>query len=322
MSSEETRSENFERLREIAESGQAAEPRETPLNQNSEKTTQGVESKSHIRISKAPRPLTPVRGGWVVRASRPKAKTGEKHEQFVMRARLVDGIRDTTRWASIADSDEESLYVLGMQEQLTSLVRMVEHRIENRITPEEEAQWDTHVRAFLTEFQRASERRGSPVGNNLIRLAAYFTDQTEQPRDAAFDALMERGWNAIAASRRATAQQTSRQLNYEPQASQPQNSETPQAETKPTSQEQKPLTTREEKLWEIIQRGLRGTAYCRDVDAARVSPPRKGIWTGGPRTYIAAYLSRDQRLVHWIQNEKSKIRRKAELLGLVKLASE
>lgn len=90
---------------------------------------------------------------------------------------------------------------------------------------------------------------------------------------------------------------------------------------KPTKKQYKALTDREQKIWEVIQRGvkatppLRGTAYCREVDAAKVSPPRKGIWQDGPRTYVAAYKSGDTRLVHWIQNEKSKVRRKAELAG-------
>jgi len=49
----------------------------------------------------------------------------------------------------------------------------------------------------------------------------------------------------------------------------------------------KPLTEREEKLWDLIRRGLRGTAYCREVDRKKISPPRKGIWTWQP-TRVAA----------------------------------
>jgi hypothetical protein len=89
---------------------------------------------------------------------------------------------------------------------------------------------------------------------------------------------------------------------------------TAQAESR-SNKHSKPLDDREQKIWGVIRRGPRGMAYCRELDAARVSPPRKGIWKGGPRTYAASYQSRDRRLVHWIQNEKSKIRRKAELAG-------
>jgi hypothetical protein len=101
---------------------------------------------------------------------------------------------------------------------------------------------------------------------------------------------------------------------------------TTQAGSKPESQQQKPLTQREAKIWEIIQQGLKGRAYCRELDAAKISPPRKGIWeNAGARTYSTAYMS-DKRLAHWIQDEKSKIRRKAELTDhtktRAKLASE
>jgi len=75
-----------------------------------------------------------------------------------------------------------------------------------------------------------------------------------------------------------------------------------------------PLTNREQKLWEVIQGGTTGLQYCREVDHAGIAPPRKGIWKEGPRNYEGAYKSSDQ-LRHWIQNEKSKIRRKAELTG-------
>jgi hypothetical protein len=87
-----------------------------------------------------------------------------------------------------------------------------------------------------------------------------------------------------------------------------------QAESR-SNKHSKPLDDREQKIWEVIHRGARGMVYCRELDAARVSPPRKGIWKEGPRTYTAGYQSRDKKLVHWIQNEKSKIRRKAELAG-------
>lgn len=100
---------------------------------------------------------------------------------------------------------------------------------------------------------------------------------------------------------------------------------TAQAESR-ANKHSKPLDDREQKIWEVIRRGVRGMTYCREIDAARVSPPRKGIWRDAPRKYVAAYQSGDKRLVHWIQDEKSKTRRKAVLAGLAKtrpkLASE
>jgi hypothetical protein len=100
---------------------------------------------------------------------------------------------------------------------------------------------------------------------------------------------------------------------------------TQSAEMKSANKQHKALTDREQRIWKVVQQGPRGLTYCREVDAAKVSPPRKGIWKDAPRTYEAAYKS-DERLAHWIQSEKSKIRRKAELAGHArtrpKLASE
>lgn len=102
----------------------------------------------------------------------------------------------------------------------------------------------------------------------------------------------------------------------------PLSAETPDAEELPSKAPASvlALSQREKAIWSIIQNGSRGPTYCRELDAAGISPPRKGIWSKGPRTYEGAYKSGDNRLVHWIQDEKSKIRRRAELLGLAELA--
>ncbi len=77
------------------------------------------------------------------------------------------------------------------------------------------------------------------------------------------------------------------------------------------------LTNREQKIWEVIQRGATGLQYCRELDHAGIAPPRKGrVWEGGSRKYEVAYQSGEP-WRHWIQDEKSKIRRKAQLAGLV-----
>lgn len=74
-----------------------------------------------------------------------------------------------------------------------------------------------------------------------------------------------------------------------------------------------PLTEREGRISEVIQRGSEGLQYCRELDAARIAPPRTGVWKEeGPRTYVAAYQSGEP-WRHRIQDEKAKIRRKAEL---------
>jgi hypothetical protein len=82
----------------------------------------------------------------------------------------------------------------------------------------------------------------------------------------------------------------------------------------------KPLKKREDKIWEVIRRGATGLQYCRELDNAGVAPLRSGIWKDCPRKYASAYLDREWQ--HRIQDEKSKITRKAELATRRKLASE
>jgi hypothetical protein len=81
------------------------------------------------------------------------------------------------------------------------------------------------------------------------------------------------------------------------------------------------LTDRELKIWSVIQRGVRGPQYCRELDSARIAPLRSGIWKDCPRKYASAYREGNP-WRHRIQDEKSKVRRKAELAGVAKLASE
>ena len=75
------------------------------------------------------------------------------------------------------------------------------------------------------------------------------------------------------------------------------------------------LTDREKKLWDVIRRGARGLQYCRELDKARIAPLRRGAWKDCPRKYESAYLQGEP-WRHRIQDEKSKVRRKAEGAGL------
>lgn len=77
------------------------------------------------------------------------------------------------------------------------------------------------------------------------------------------------------------------------------------------------LSEREKKIWEVIQRGSKGATYCRELHAAGITPRKKGVWVGAPPNYIAAYKE-SAVWRHRIQDEKSKIRRKAELAKLAK----
>jgi hypothetical protein len=82
------------------------------------------------------------------------------------------------------------------------------------------------------------------------------------------------------------------------------------------------LTEREKNIWNVIQRMSKGRQYCREVDGANIRIQRTGVWKGAPPTYIAAYDA-GKPWRHRIEDEKSKIKRKAELAQLAtKLAGE
>jgi hypothetical protein len=86
--------------------------------------------------------------------------------------------------------------------------------------------------------------------------------------------------------------------------------------TKTVRSLQSKLTERELKIWEVIQQGSWGPQYCRELGNAKIKPRKTGVWrncTAG--TYLAAYYL-GERWPHRIQDEKCKVRRKAELAML------
>jgi hypothetical protein len=74
------------------------------------------------------------------------------------------------------------------------------------------------------------------------------------------------------------------------------------------------LTDREKTILEVIQRGSKGLAYCRELDTAGIKCRRTKSWEGCPTTYPAAYQAGSP-WRHRIQDEKSKINGKAKLAG-------
>jgi len=72
------------------------------------------------------------------------------------------------------------------------------------------------------------------------------------------------------------------------------------------------LTEHEKKLWEVIRRGSKGLAYCRELENAGVKPRRTRSWKGCPGTYPAAYQAGEP-WRHRIQDEKSRTLHKAKL---------
>jgi hypothetical protein len=69
------------------------------------------------------------------------------------------------------------------------------------------------------------------------------------------------------------------------------------------------LTPRQRKLFDVAERGVKGPAYCRELQNARLRPCRAWIEQGCPGTYPEAY--HDPYWRQMIQDEKSKVCRKA-----------
>jgi hypothetical protein len=77
------------------------------------------------------------------------------------------------------------------------------------------------------------------------------------------------------------------------------------------------LTAREQKIWSVIQQGLKGAQYCRELHNSKLKACKAWIEEDCPSTYPEAYKEGGP----WpkrIQDEKHRIRIKAELAELVK----
>jgi hypothetical protein len=178
---------------------------------------------------------------------------------------------------------------------------------------------------FVQRFTEGEYNR--PWGSSFLLPAA---DSREMPSERAFSVDFQRG-NALSrlfseAERRTTPETVAATFSTEIEkgewknrVAQKSNDELLLATVaaKQTAQTAK-LTGRERAIWEVIRRGSRGRLYCRELDEAKISPPRKGLWSEAPRKYVAAY-DQGHPWSHRIQDEKCKIRRKA---GLAELAGE
>jgi hypothetical protein len=75
------------------------------------------------------------------------------------------------------------------------------------------------------------------------------------------------------------------------------------------------LTAREMKILQVIQQDVKGLQYCRELDHASIAPKRTGVWKDAARKYVQTYCM-GALWRHRIEDEKSKILRKARLLEL------
>jgi hypothetical protein len=74
------------------------------------------------------------------------------------------------------------------------------------------------------------------------------------------------------------------------------------------------LSDHERRVWEVIQRGSRGAQYLRELHAAGLRPRKSWREHGCPSTYTGIATDNDPKWRQRAQDEKSKIRRKAEVL--------
>jgi hypothetical protein len=70
------------------------------------------------------------------------------------------------------------------------------------------------------------------------------------------------------------------------------------------------LRPRENRIWEVIQGGAKGLHYCRELKNLHLRPPTSWVKDGCPSDYPAAYVQGEP-WRHRIQDEKTKVRRKA-----------
>ena len=72
------------------------------------------------------------------------------------------------------------------------------------------------------------------------------------------------------------------------------------------------LSKREQRIWKVIRQGVRGAQYLRELHADGLRPPNRWVKRGCPGTYLG--IANDPKWRQSAQDEKSKIRRKAEAL--------
>lgn len=97
----------------------------------------------------------------------------------ILRAQLADAEANVRLWLSVAESNQERVYVRRMQERLGDLGRILD-RIELGEAPEERNRWEENVKTFLEAFRGAKQVRGCVIGTALSLLAARLGKQREQ----------------------------------------------------------------------------------------------------------------------------------------------
>ena len=106
----------------------------------------------------------------------------ELHEPRSIRGLIEDAERDTALWLQANPSAEERAHVLGMQERLADLDRIIKRRVERRGSPEDGRQWSETVREVLSLLEKAREVRGNIVGKRLARLTGRLPQELPESK--------------------------------------------------------------------------------------------------------------------------------------------
>lgn len=112
---------------------------------------------------------------------------GSIAEIVVLEAQLNDAFKDTTRWLSVVNSNEEALYVRDMQAHLGNLLQILDRvRIRYRVEtpgaseepplPSMHPQWKENVVAYLNAFRGAEAIHGGVVGGHLKGVATRLEE--------------------------------------------------------------------------------------------------------------------------------------------------
>ncbi len=91
-----------------------------------------------------------------------------------IRGLIEDALRDTVLWLQANPSAEERAHVLGMQDRIADLDRIIARRVEGRSSPKDGWQWSETAGEVLSRLEKARNVRGNIVGKGLARLSDHL----------------------------------------------------------------------------------------------------------------------------------------------------
>jgi lambda repressor-like predicted transcriptional regulator len=111
----------------------------------------------------------------------PAAQKGGPQSQLdelgSIRGLIEDATKDTTLWLQADPSAEERAHVLGMQDRLAGLDRIIARQLEGRSSPEDGWQRSETARELLSLLEKARDVGGNIVGKDLAPLAGRLPQE-------------------------------------------------------------------------------------------------------------------------------------------------